>query len=76
MRFRRSAAQRLVSIYSYTAYALQRAAPLQQNASILLGFGGTTIANFFLIMTYKAPFLGYKVFNFVFALSKYFKNGF
>ena len=39
-RFRRSAAQRLVGIYSYTAYALQRAAPLQQNASILLGFSG------------------------------------
>ena len=39
-RFRRSTAQRLVGIYSYTAYALQRAAPLQQNASILLGLGG------------------------------------
>ena len=38
-RFRRSAAQRLVGIYSYTAYALQRAAPLQQNACILLGLG-------------------------------------
>ena len=37
-RFCRNAAQRLVGIYSYTAYALQRAAPLQQNASILLGF--------------------------------------
>ena len=36
--FRRTTAQRLVGIYSYTAYALQRAAPLQQNASILLGF--------------------------------------
>ena len=40
VRFRRSTAQRLVGIYSYTAYALQRAAPLQQNASILLGLGG------------------------------------
>ena len=35
VRFRRSTAQRLVGIGSYTAYALQRAAPLQQNASIL-----------------------------------------
>ena len=76
MRFRRSAAQRLVSIYSYTAYALQRAAPLQQNASILLGFGGTTIANFFLIMTSKTLSLVYKDIALCFAISKYFKNGF
>ena len=42
-RFRRSTAQRLGGICSYTAYALQRAAPLQQNASILLGLGATNI---------------------------------
>ena len=46
-RFRHSTAQRLVGIYSYTAYALQRAAPLQQNACILLGLGGYCHCKFF-----------------------------
>ena len=38
-------AQRLVGICSYTAFALQRAAPLQQNASILLGFSIINLKN-------------------------------
>ena len=55
-RFRRSAAQRLVGIYSYTAYALQRAAPLPTKMQAFCWvLGSTTIANFFLIMTSKAP---------------------